>query len=124
MNLKHSRYIPLFLGILLICFSTAALAEDAPLAPDYSWGDKLGRGALNIISCPVEIARQIHLTSEEDSLLAGWTLGLLKGLGSAVVRLGAGAVDLVTFPFDWPKDGKAPLVQPEYVWQKPGVEYT
>ena len=38
-------------------------------------------------------------------------------------RLGAGVIDLFTFPFDFPDENKAPLLEPEYVWQKPGVKY-
>lgn len=91
--------------------------------PKYSWGDKLARGTLNIVTSPVEIARQIQMTSSEQSLLAGWTLGLLGGLGQGILRFGAGVIDLVTFPFNFPNSRKAPLIEPEYVWQKPGPKY-
>jgi len=100
-----------------------AQTAEAP-AEDYTWPDKLKRGALNMVSSPVEIARQIQMTSEEDSLLEGWTLGLIKGLGIGALRFGAGLIDVVTFPFDFPDEDKAPLIQPEYVWEKPGVKYT
>lgn len=106
-------------------FSTAAFAESpSAAATDVTWGQKLKRGALNVVSAPVEIAREIQITSNERSLLDGWTVGLVKGLGSALVRLGTGAVDVVTFPFDFPKENKQPLLQPEYVWEKPGVKYS
>ena len=90
---------------------------------EYSWGDKLGRGALNIITSPVEVARQIQITSSEQSLLAGWTLGLIGGLGQGILRFGAGVLDLVTFPFNFPNSRKAPLIEPEFVWQKEGPKY-
>ena len=109
--------------ILLILMGSSSVFA-ASRAPQYSWLDKLKRGALNIVSSPVEVARQIQLTSQEKSLLEGWTLGLIKGFGIGFVRLGAGVVDLVTFPFNFPDDEKAPLLDPEYVWQKPGVRYT
>lgn len=111
---------------LMVCLTAAAgkseAAENADTA-SYSWGQKLGRGALNIVSSPVEIARQIHVVSNEDSLLAGWTLGVVKGAGYGVLRLGAGLVDLVTFPFGWPKEGKRPLMEPEFVWENTDVAY-
>ncbi len=100
-----------------------ALESTTVSAKNYKWGDKLKRGVLNIISSPVEIARDIHVTTEEKNLLSGWTIGLVKGLGDFVVRLGAGAIDTVTFPFNFPDDHKAPLIEPEYVWQKPGLDY-
>ena len=92
-------------------------------AGTYHWGDKLKRGALNMISSPVEIARDIHVTTDEKNLLAGWTVGLVKGAGDFIVRLGAGVIDVVTFPFNFPDEHKAPLIEPEYVWQKPGPKY-
>lgn len=103
---------------------TAAFDTDtsAYLGP-YKWSDKLKRGAWNIVSSPVEIARSIYLGTREQNLAYGWTVGLIRGVGQGVVRFGAGVVDVVTFPFDFPVDGKAPLIQPEYVWEKPGVDY-
>ena len=116
--------LSLVLGLTLV--SSKVWAEDttATSAKTYTWTDKAKRGSLNIVSSPVEIARQIQITSEEKNLLQGWTVGLIEGVFQGVVRLGAGVVDLVTCPFDFPKAGKAPLVDPEYVWEKPGVKYT
>ncbi len=105
----------------LILFSMTATAGTAPSQTQtYSWQDKLKRGAINIVTSPVEVARDIHVTTEEKNLLVGWTVGLVKGLGEGVVRFGAGVIDLVTCPFDFPESHKAPLIDPEYVWQKPG----
>ena len=79
---------------------------------------------MNIISSPVEVARQIQITSSEQSLLAGWTIGLVGGVGQGLIRFGAGVIDLLTFPFNFPDSVKGPLIQPEYVWQKPGLKYS
>ncbi|HTL47068.1 MAG TPA: exosortase system-associated protein, TIGR04073 family [Verrucomicrobiae bacterium] len=99
-------------------------AEKAPVEKTgYKWYDKLGRGALNVVSSPVEIIRSIQVDSQENSLAYGWTVGLIRGFGQGVVRIGVGLLDVVTFPFDFPVKGKAPLVYPEYVWEKPGVKY-
>lgn len=92
--------------------------------PKYNWGDKLKRGALNIVSSPVEVARQIQITSSEQSLLAGWTIGFISGVGQGLIRFGAGIIDLFTFPFSFPNSRKAPLIEPEYVWEKPGPKYS
>lgn len=114
--------------VFLVAFVAAAqllspLAWSVESTPAYAWNDKLKRGALNIVTSPVEIARDIHLTAEEKNLLAGWTIGLVKGIGEGIIRLGAGAIDLLTFPFNFPDGKKAPLIEPEYVWQKPGPKY-
>jgi len=41
----------------------------------------------------------------------------IPAFGGAILRLGAGVVELITFPFDFPTAGKTPLVEPEYVWE-------
>lgn len=110
------KKIAIFL-LLLILGSTIAEAQT------YTWQDKLKRGAINIVTSPVEVARAIHNTTEEKNLLVGWTIGLVTGLGEGIVRLGAGAIDLLTFPFDFPESQKAPLIDPEYVWEKKGPKY-
>ena len=121
--LMRSRWIKFaaVLGFLILAWSQQGFAAEE--AKHYSWLDKLQRGAVNIVTSPVEIAREIHLTTNEKNLLAGWTVGLLKGFGQGFVRLGAGVIDLVTFPFNIPDSQKGPLIDPEYVWQKPGLKY-
>jgi len=120
--MKKSRYF--LAGALLGFLVLSALPVWAATeAKSYTWKDKLKRGALNIISCPVEVARNIHTTTEEKNLLVGWTVGLLKGLGEGVVRLAVGVIDVVTFPFDFPDSNKGPLIDPEFVWEKPGPKY-
>ena len=111
----------LFLSFVSISFSTAYADLDLE---HYSWSDKLSRGAINMVSSPVEVGRSISVTSQEEGRGYGWTVGLLKGCGMAVVRFGAGFIEVVTFPFDFPDEDKAPLVQPEYPSQKWSGDYT
>ncbi len=105
-------------------FSSGDIFEKFKSPASYTWGNKLTRGAVNIVSSPVEVARQIQITSSEQSLLAGWTIGLLGGFGQGFIRFGAGVIDLFTFPFNFPDSHKGPLIEPEYVWQKPGPQYS
>ena len=109
-----------------ICAEDALTVTDMQQAPGkmYSWQDKIKRGGLNIVSSPVEIARQIQITSNDQDLLHGWTIGLVKGIGQGFLRFGAGIIDVITCPFDFPKEQKAPLIEPEYVWEKTGVKYS
>jgi putative exosortase-associated protein (TIGR04073 family) len=109
-----------------LCF--LACAGNYPAWPasevkTYTWQDKLKRGAINIVTSPVEIGRDIYNTTEEKNLLVGWTVGLAKGIGNGILRFGVGVIDLFTFPFGFPEGSKAPLIDPEYVWQKPGPRY-
>ncbi len=106
----------LTLSVLLLAGAPSAKAE----LGEYEWNDKLSRGALNIVASPVEIARTINVSSNDKGYGYGWTVGLVKGVGKTFVRLGAGVIDLVTFPFDFPDENKAPLVKPEYPWQNWG----
>src|SRR3989338_3147280 len=114
-------------SLFLFLIVTPAFAQSGPLSlfeKEYSWGDKLKRGAINVITSLVEVAREIHMSSAESNLLYGWTIGLIHGVGEGLVRFGAGAIDILTCPFDFPKSHKGPLIQPEYVWQKPGPKYS
>lgn len=115
--------LPLSLFLLVLLVSSVLFAQETAAVKSYTWQDKLKRGAINIITSPVEVARDIHNTTEEKNLLVGWTIGFVKGLGEGLVRFGAGVIDLLTFPFNFPEGRKAPLLDPEYVWQKPGPRY-
>lgn len=86
----------------------------------YSWGDKLSRGVVNFFTSPVELPRTIDKAQEVEGATPGeaWTVGLLRGVGRTFLRAGAGLVDVVTFPFDFPHKGKTPLILPEFAWQK------
>ena len=116
--MKKSIWI---LGLLLIAFTPVSFADME--FNDHSWGDKLGRGVLNMISSPIEIARTVNVQSKAEGPAYGWTVGIVQGLGRTLLRFGAGAIDTVTFPFDFPDEDKAPLLEPTYPWQKWDIEY-
>lgn len=81
---------------------------------------KLGRGFVNIVTGWVEIPKRMHETSQEQGAAAGWTWGLLRGLGHGFVRTAAGLYELVTFPVPAPA-GYAPVIEPEYVFDHPST---
>lgn len=121
---KRTLGLVVLILILLEGGLPPAWGEDqADHSKAYAWSDKLKRGAINIVTSPVEVARDIHNTTQEKNLLLGWTIGLVTGLGNGLVRFGAGAIDLLTFPFNFPESHKAPLIEPEFVWEKPGPKY-
>lgn len=103
----------LILGVF--AFAPAARADDA--------SEKLGRGLLNIVGSPVELARTINIQSRVKGPGYGWTMGIVEGIGRTFLRFGSGVIETVTFPFDFPKDDKEPLLSPDYPWQKWDVEY-
>ncbi len=106
-----------FLLSLALGFASSACAET-----EYSWSDKLGRGVLNMVGSPVELARTIHIQSNVKGPAYGWTMGIVDGIGRALVRFGAGAIDTLTCPFNFPNADKAPLLMPVYPWDKWDVQ--
>ena len=76
---------------------------------------KLTRGLINIVTGWVEIPKRVQETSYESGAAAGYTWGILRGIGHAFIRTAAGAYELVTFPFPAPP-GYQPVIQPEYIF--------
>ena len=81
--------------------------------------EKLNRGIVNIITAPIEIAKQIDLSwkqSAQKSKYAstGIFSGFVKGLVYTVGRTGSGIWDILSFPFKTP-DNYAPLMKPDFV---------
>ena len=91
--------------------------EDA--SAHYSAGDKLVRGLANFFTGFIEIPRNISNTTQERSLLEGWTVGLAKGVGYTGLRMLSGVYETVTFPFPVPRNYE-PIIRPEYVWEASG----
>ncbi len=115
------KSIPLLALLLLLTAQVPAHAQE--MDSGYTWQNKFGRGIVNIFTCPLEIIRGIDLTSKSDGPQVGWTIGLLKGVAGTVLRVGTGVVDIFTCPFNFPNPKKAPLMEPEYIWQEWEGEY-
>ena len=71
-------------------------AADAPRYTTKAVG-MLGRGVLNIATCFVDILTQTVLWSRNDAPVVGTLKGLAYGTSCGLLRLGSGAVDVVTF---------------------------
>lgn len=76
---------------------------------------KLTRGFVNIITGWVEVPKRIQETTQASGAAAGFTWGLLRGIGHGFIRTAAGAYEFFTFPFPAPP-GYEPVIQPEYVF--------
>ena len=114
-------------SVLLICVfllgqATLSFADDIS-DEGYTWSDKLGRGVANVFTSPLEIVRGIDLSSKSQGAVKGWTIGIVKGLAGFILRLGSRVIEFVTFPFDFPDEDKAPIIEPEYVWNDWEGEY-
>jgi len=126
-------------GILLLSFAALGFAADTPplnqqetynestLSPEAKATSqtpiqKLNRGIINIVTAPIEIAKQVDLGWKESaknkkSASGGIMFGFVKGVTYTVGRMGSGLWDVVSFPFKTP-DNYQPLMKPNFVLDK------
>jgi len=114
------RRLRVTLIVLMAVLALALCAQDsygAEYKETTAFG-KLGRGLVNVVTSPVEIPRNMYVESQYENVFYGMTVGLGKGLMRTVMRMGAGVVETLTFPFNFPDEFKDPIVEPEYAWQE------
>lgn len=110
-----------FKTVLVMLFLLSSSLSKAA-AGDAAW-IKLGRGAVNVISSPVEILRQplrLSATGRYEPLTA-LTGGVFKGIGCMVVRALGGVYEMLTFPIPLPRN-YAPLMNPPTLFEE--MRYT
>ena len=82
---------------------------------------KLGRGLVNVLTCWLEIPKQIHVGRQQGNPIFGVGQGLVQGVKWTGLRLGVGAYEAVTFPLPYyPRDFASPYEQMElsdYAWE-------
>jgi len=75
-------------------------------------GEKFVNGIANVATGVVELPKNIILTTQNDGVAYGVTVGVVTGLMHTVARTVIGALDVVTF---WAPT--QPSIRPNYVWQ-------
>jgi putative exosortase-associated protein (TIGR04073 family) len=75
---------------------------------------KLGRGVVNVLTCWVEVPRNIAAEWEKTDPATGFVLGTVKGFGWGFARLATGVYETFTFPLPVPENYQ-PMLQPEFV---------
>ena len=110
-----------------VCFAPQCFAQDEQ---DAVYGnqsgplEKLGRGVINIVCGPLELAIQPLEVAEAKGNLAGLSYGLFRGVAMTVARVCVGVTDIVTFYMPLPgctddaEDvgwGYGPLMRPGWV---------
>ncbi len=90
------------LSVLLVsqpAWAARTQIHEAAESPEYGrkFGGMIGRGALNAVTCFVDVLVNVVNETKAGPPLVGTLTGLAKGTGCGVLRLGSGAVDLVTF---------------------------
>lgn len=76
---------------------------------------KLARGFTNLVTGWVEIPKRIQETTGTSGAFAGWTWGIIRGIGYGFVRTAGGAYETVTFPFPAPSEYQ-PIIRPTFVF--------
>ncbi|MCR4338186.1 MAG: exosortase system-associated protein, TIGR04073 family [Candidatus Omnitrophica bacterium] len=104
--------------LILGAFATVLFFAQASQAADNAF-EKLGRGAVNIVTCPLEVPKQVLHECKENNPAFAFFPGIIKGAGFAFVRGVSGLWDVVSFPFQQP-DNYEPLMKPEMVWEDGG----
>ncbi len=107
--LKKIISVGLIIFLVMSVVATNAYCDDAL--------KKLGRGLCNCITFPFEIFEQIKRTNLSDGPMAGWTWGLLKGIGMTGVRAVVGVYEVATFPLPLPKHYEPILKDPEFFFE-------
>jgi putative exosortase-associated protein (TIGR04073 family) len=105
-------------GLVLAGMAQACASSGQEVWPENYWHGatrKLGRGVANVLSAPLELIRKPFLVGQQDGGLAGVTVGIVQGLGAAVIREGAGLIEVVTFFAPFPNHFQ-PLVKPEFIY--------
>ena len=90
------------LSLLLVsepAWAARTQVHEAAESQDYGrkFGGMIGRGAINAVTCFVDVLVNLVNETKAGPPLIGTLTGVAKGTGCGVLRLGSGAVDLVTF---------------------------
>jgi putative exosortase-associated protein (TIGR04073 family) len=124
MRKRSLSVVMLVLTLSLFCGERRGEAGDIRSIEDASpqqvvdgMANKLARGVANVATGWLELPKQIYLTSQEEGLAKGMTVGPLKGIGMTLVRTVSGAGEALTFFLAYPGFFD-PYFDPSYVWQK------
>jgi len=110
--MRHATVVGMAIAIVMGLDNATAFAQD-PI-------HKVGRGVGNVLTCWIEVPKNLHLGTQEENPLLGVGWGLVKGSGLAATRLVVGAYEALTFPIPIPKDYASPyegMELPDFAWE-------
>lgn len=110
--MANKKMTVLTLILALLAVTPSAWAQD-PI-------HKMGRGVVNILTGWLELPKQFSLGKQEDNPVVGMGMGLMKGAGLTVLRVGVGLYEAVTFPVAYPAGYVSPyegMELPDYAWE-------
>ena len=101
--MKRVTGIGIMVGALLVLqppvWAARTQVHEAAESMQYGrkFGGMIGRGLLNAVTCFVDVIVNVVNETKSGPPFVGTLTGVAKGAGCGVLRLGSGAVDLVTF---------------------------
>jgi putative exosortase-associated protein (TIGR04073 family) len=107
----------LIVGLLFVAGSVGrAVADDTTRKrKDISlMVRKFSRGVMNVLTCWVEVPKNMALRWKETDPFTGIIYGHVEGVIWMAARLIGGVYEVVSFPFPYPDD-YAPLIEPEFI---------
>lgn len=93
----------------LFLFSSQAVAGSGYISNS---GEKFVNGVANVATGVIELPKNIILTTQNDGIAHGVTVGIVTGVMHTVARTIIGALDVVTFMVP-----TQPSIRPNYVWE-------
>jgi len=112
-----------FALLLAVVLTLSAAHAEAAVAEKMNSNKaliKFSRGVTNVATGPGEFVNQIPTAMEQSpDYLTGFIMGLGRGIGYTLLRVGAGIYDVATFPFPGASDYK-PIMKPETIADKVG----
>jgi putative exosortase-associated protein (TIGR04073 family) len=104
-------FMCLFLFVLALSFSAPAWALETEAFPPLV---KLGRGLANVVTCPLEVPKNMGDANQANGIFASMTWGLLQGVADTLIRGVVGVYEVATFPIPFPQEYAPILTDPEY----------
>ena len=119
---KLTKLMWVFL-LLFVSSSHAIASERYGYGLGYGQGyiamssEKFVTGIANAATGFLELPKNIILTTQEETIVHGMTIGLVSGVMHTVGRTVIGVFDVATFLIPTP-----PSIQPAFIWQDFSVE--
>jgi len=118
---RRTVWVAMVAVVVLACGPLCA-QEKLPSAENVIGGMtvKLLRGVINVVTCPLEVPRQIDRQVHLRGVCEGSGVGFLAGVGMTLFRAVAGGVEAALFLV--PEPGfYDPLITPAYAWEDWGA---
>jgi putative exosortase-associated protein (TIGR04073 family) len=104
-----------YIAIFSLCLGLASAARaESYGSRGYAGtaGEKFGIGVTNAATGWVEIPKTMYVSSMQDGLASGLTLGFFKGIANMAGRSLLGVSDIVTFMIP-----TKPMIGPSVIWR-------